>query len=996
MDKKFHRPNQKLISQIPMNEKNRILKLMCGMMAALSSVGAMEVFVSPNGSDSNSGAKAEPLASLAAARDMARAFAGKESVIVQVADGVYYLPETLVFTPADSGSEKHPVIYRAENEGGAVLSGGSMLDLKWQPANDVGAGVFQAATPAGLVIDQLFINGRNQRMARYPNYDANKKAEAYQGFAADAFSKARAARWADPTGGYIHAMHSSQWGGYHYRITGKDAQGEVTYEGGWQNNRLGPMHKQFRMVENIFEELDAPGEWFHNAKTHTLYYMPGPGTDLAAATVEVVRLRHLVECQGSLEAPVKHITFQGFVLRHAARTFMDTKEQMLRSDWTIYRGGAMMLTGTEDVRVLDCEFDQVGGNAVFVNNYNRRTMVKGCHIHDAGASGVCFVGDPDAVRDPLFEYGEKNDLSKIDRTPGPKTENYPALGVVEDCLIHGIGRTERQPAGVMMEMASEITVRDCSIYDCARSGINIGDGAWGGHLIERCDVFDTVLETHDHGSFNSWGRDRYWRSDQPVSQAAVDKDPNLPFLDAIKTTVIRDSRWRCDHGWDIDLDDGSTNYDIYNNLLLNSGLKLREGFRRHAWNNVAPFGSLHPHVWYDGSKDQVYANIFANGHRPARMSTPYVNGTMVDRNFFINGYERVIQASAKLGWDKNSIGGDPLFIDPAHGDFRVKDASPALKIGFKNFPMDQFGVKKPSLKAIARTPEIPVLGAQGTKGRGAKTPTKQVVVAMDVNWLGATLHSLIGDEFSAFGVTQEEGGVALLEVPNDSQAAKLGFEASDLIQAVNGKGVSNIGQMFAALAQIDTPAIKLKVVRNQQAMALSLTLPYTVQVETAADAGGFAKLTLAAPSVGVLTAAPKPGNHPLETLLDGKLDKGYGPVFANGVTNGAYKMDLGRVQSIAAINSWSYRQGKRGTQKIVLYGSNSDADPGWDPGKWTGLGSIDTTHAAGGNYVAASLRGVDGKALGEYRWILWRVSPVTSAAGGENTAFQELGVELAK
>ena len=100
-------------------------------------------------------------------------------------------------------------------------------------------------------------------------------------------------------------------------------------------------------------------------------------------------------------------------------------------------------------------------------------------------------------------------------------------------------------------------MRDCSVYDTARAGINIGDGAWGGHLIERCDVFDTVLETHDHGSFNSWGRDRYWRSDHlTASQQAVDAEPNLPFLDAMKTTVIRDSRWRCDHGWDIDLDDG--------------------------------------------------------------------------------------------------------------------------------------------------------------------------------------------------------------------------------------------------------------------------------------------------------------------------------------------------------------------------------------------------------------------------------------------------------
>ena len=70
-----------------------------------------------------------------------------------------------------------------------------------------------------------------------------------------------------------------------------------------------------------------------------------------------------------------------------------------------------------------------------------------------------------------------------------------------------------------------------------------------------------------------WGRDRYWRHDQKSSQAAVDVEPDLLFLDAVKTTIMRESRWRCDHGWDIDLDDGSSNYDIYNNLLVNCGLK---------------------------------------------------------------------------------------------------------------------------------------------------------------------------------------------------------------------------------------------------------------------------------------------------------------------------------------------------------------------------------------------------------------------------------------
>ena len=47
-------------------------------------------------------------------------------------------------------------------------------------------------------------------------------------------------------------MHVHGWGGYHYRIIGTDPHGEVTYEGGLQNNRQLWMHPEFRMVENVF------------------------------------------------------------------------------------------------------------------------------------------------------------------------------------------------------------------------------------------------------------------------------------------------------------------------------------------------------------------------------------------------------------------------------------------------------------------------------------------------------------------------------------------------------------------------------------------------------------------------------------------------------------------------------------------------------------------------------------------------------------------------
>lgn len=953
-----------------------------GLCVSASVVGAAEFHVSPQGVAGAKGTKESPFGTLGEARDVARKLAGKETVTIHVADGVYYLPETLVFGAADSGTAEHPVIYQAEHEGKAVLSGGLKLDLKWKPFLD---GIFQAATPAGLNIDQLFIQGKCQRMARYPNYDPAKTTAAYQGFAADAISKERAARWSDPAGGFIHAMHVSRWGGYHYRITGKKPDGSLAYEGGWQNNRQMGMHKDFRMVENIFEELDAPGEWFHNAKTNTLYFMPEPGAVLDDALVEVVRLRHLVEFKGSAAAPVRHVTLKGFTYRHAARTFMDNREPLLRSDWTIYRGGAVLLTGTENVRILDSEFDQCGGNALFVNDYNRRALIKGCYIHDAGASGVCFVGDPEAVRNPLFEYKQSQDLTKIDRTPGPKTDNYPADCAVEDTLIHGIGRVERQPAGVQISMSYKIAVRDTSIYDCARSGINIGDGCWGGHVIERCDVFDTVLETHDHGSFNSWGRDRYWTSNhRGVSEPEVKKDAKLPFLDVIEPITIRDSRWRCDHGWDIDLDDGSSNYQIYNNLMLAGGLKFREGYGRKAWNNILVNSGFHPHVWFDQSGSQFQRNIVMAANAP--IGQPDGWGGDVDHNFVVS--EADLRKSQAAGADAHSVSGDPLFMNPDEGDFRVKEGSPALKIGFKNFPMDQFGVKKPSLKALAKSPVIPVLKQKQEDKNAAPS-------ALGLFWLGAPLHGLQGEEFSAFGVSKDDGGVQLIKVPKDSHAAKAGFQDNDLIQSLNGVKISNTDQLFAALLKAGSQPLKVRIIRNQQPKELALPPSPYVSAETAANAEGFRVLVLGKKDLGPVTANPVTGNESPAVLTDGKVAGNYGPVFGNGERGGAYKIDLRASQSVRAVTSWSFNQnGNRGRQFFTVYGSNSATDPGWDTEdakRFTPLGSIDTGSLPSANFIATTLRTADGGSLGTFRWIVWRTSPVTRIH--ENTAWQEFAVE---
>jgi hypothetical protein len=953
---------------------------------------AASCYVAANGSDSNPGTRQQPFATLQRAQQAARKEAGREAVTVFIREGTYYLPETFVLTSQDSGTKAAPIVYQAYQKEHPVVSGGRhWQNLRWEPYTN---GIMQAKVPAGFSTDQLFVNGERQPLARYPNFDPNERH--FNGWAKDAISPERAARWKDPAGGFIHALHSAEWGGMHYLITGKGPDNKITYEGGWQNNRPMGMH-DIRFVENIFEELDAPGEWFLDHKTSTLYFYPPPDVNLVAATVEAVQLRHLVEFHGTEQAPVRFISFKGLTFRHAARTFMDNKEPLVRSDWTTYRGGALFLTGAEDCTIEDCFIDQVGGNAVFVNNYNRRITIRGCHIAKAGANGVAFVGDRDAARVPRDWNDHSQSLAKLDRTPGPRTSNYPADCLVDDCLIYLSGRVEKQTAPVQIELARGIIVRHCSLYDVPRAGINIGDGCWGGHVIEFCDIFDTVKETGDHGSFNSWGRDRFWglagldlNNDQ-----AWEAEKKVVLLDAVKTTILRNNRWRCDHGWDIDLDDGSSNYELRNNLCLNGGLKNREGFYRVVENNIMINNGFHPHVWYKHSQDVVRRNIMGSDHYlPAggMPTTPW--GKEMDNNLVHAAGVTEAEPAAKLAEqsrrDEHSIVADAMFVDPANGDFRVQAGSPALKLGFVNFPMDQFGVQRPELKAIARRPEIPRLEATrrpAKKEPSAKPPSYVLQSRMrDISGLG---------DRSAYGLP-DESGVLLLELPTASPATQAGLMKGDVIRTCNGQPVRTVRDLQKLRDQAAGKKLTLAILRQQRQVAVEVS-DYTYVVSESAGSPDFQTVALA-PAAAVLPARLTSGgapinNDPIDTLTDGKVANSYGPVFANGVEGGRYKVDLAAVKTMAQVNTFS-ALGGRSRQNFVLYGSQSASDPGWntaDARLFTPVISVDTRDTVPGEWQATSIRHSDGKPLGSYRWLVWAVTPVTPEHA-ENTAFQELQV----
>jgi len=139
-------------------------------------------------------------------------------------------------------------------------------------------------------------------------------------------------------------------------------------------------------------------------------------------------------------------------------------------------------------------------------------------------------------------------------------------------------------------------------------------------------------------------------------------------------------------------------------------IKLREGYYRTVENNII-FGPI-PfalHCWYPDSEDVITRNIIVvtgnEVYEPINMfaSTDENRwGKLIDYNLFKTGEpdKFIVKDAAdslkewnEKGYDRHSIHGDPMFIDPDNGDFRLKADSPALKLGFKNVSMTDFGVQ---------------------------------------------------------------------------------------------------------------------------------------------------------------------------------------------------------------------------------------------------------------------------------------------------------------
>jgi hypothetical protein len=509
---------------------------------------------------------------------------------------------------------------------------------------------------------------------------------------------------------------------------------------------------------------------------------------------------------------VRHLRFQGLAFGHTARTLLEPYETRLRGDWTIARRAALRFDGAEDCAVRDCEFTGLGGNGVLLNNYNRKVEVSGCHFTNLGESAVLVVGSDTAVRELRVHRSPHVPLAQLgDTEPGPKAPDYPANCRIRDNLMHDLGVFGKQVAGVFLSACERIEISHNTICRVPRAGICINDGCWGGHRIEGNDLFLTVLETSDHGPINAWGRDRYWQSPHREGRACdMSLSRQYARLDNHEATVIRNNRLVHEAGfsWGIDLDDGTSNYLIEDNLCVGCSLKLREGFFRTVRNNI--FVSPNPpskHCCFEGSDDVFLNNICVNtrdGWALSRGPATTVLPVEIDRNVYFTtaglkpsfgyrgpGFEKhtgglTFEAWRGLGADLHSVCSDPRFLDRDGGDFRLAPGSPALALGFKPFPLDRFGTRKEGLAAVAARLRP---GAAGTAGDG-----------LTREWLGARIRTVAA-------------GVEFLAVPAGSSGFRAGFRQGDILTHMNGVAVAGMDELTAIISAAATGVTEFRVRR---------------------------------------------------------------------------------------------------------------------------------------------------------------------------------------
>src|SRR3954469_17005230 len=258
----------------------------------------------------------------------------RSDLVVRLAPGDYRLSRPLSLDARDSGSNGHRVIW--QGGGHAVLNGGDRV-TGWRPVAGR-PGLWSAPPPRGLDnTRQLYVDGNREQRARGPVPVTLTKSDTGYTASADTLAHWRnpgdmefvypageslwnverdgLGQWTEPrcpiasVSGTAVTMAQPCWDNSTKRVEFPDIPGRTVSMVGPGSLTSGARPTY---LENAFELLDQPGEWYLDRAVHRLYYQPRPGENLRTADVEAPVLQTLVEEKGTTG-----ITFSGVRFSYA-------------------------------------------------------------------------------------------------------------------------------------------------------------------------------------------------------------------------------------------------------------------------------------------------------------------------------------------------------------------------------------------------------------------------------------------------------------------------------------------------------------------------------------------------------------------------------------------------------------------------------------------------------------------------------------------------------
>jgi len=696
----------------PLNSASRWLGLLCG--AAANAVGPAcawageaparaDLYVSPAGNDQWSGTLPEPNGQKTdgpfatvqqaqrAVRDLKKG-AGPKPVTVVLRGGTYFLEAPLAFTPEDSGTAAAPVVYAAYPGERSVLSGGARL-TGWQRVEVEGQGRWQLRIPevqrGEWQFSQLFVNDERRFRPRLPKEGYHHivkelaPSEAAQGKGYDRFGFRPGdvrSDWSNLNDVELLAFH--QWSMSRLRVGSiDDARNVVTATGPTCNPSYwaGLQRGNRFLVENVKEALDTPGQFYLDRPAGVLTYLPLPGESPEAVEVIAPRLDQLVLLKGQPEVglPVEYLEFRGLTFAHTNWNVPETGYSFPQAEASI--AAAVSAVGAHDCVWAGCELAHLGGYGLDLGQACQRNRVENCELWDLGAGGI-----------RIGTQGYEADESKV-----------AGHNVVRNCaLAHG-GRMHPAAIGVWIGHSPHNRIEHNDIHDFYYTGLSVG-WRWG------------YAESNAH--HNAIERNHVYN----IGQAVLSDMGGIYTLGPSPGSVIRLNRFHdidayTYGGWGIYFDEGTSDILAENNLVYRTktgGFHQHYGKENRFVNNILAFARVgqiqrtrpEPHRSFVFER-----NLVLWGEGPLLHGNWSDNQYLLDRNLYWHvGEGEITFAGMSLdkwrekGQDANSLIADPLFVDPAKDDFRLKDGSPAASVGFVPFDLSDTG--RPANLATGRVP----------------------------------------------------------------------------------------------------------------------------------------------------------------------------------------------------------------------------------------------------------------------------------------------------